>query len=187
MSYTSSIIFFFRGSAHGREENSNYALQSTLSLNNGMNNISLVDYSVLWLDFRVENSAKDQGDVAASSGVKKVHKFFLLPSHQNGGLTLTDLKAEIAKILGRRQGGPKIPMKYGRVDVSSHEERPPEGRLPDAGPPSPAVHLRQVFYRMGLSDKDIVALSGAHTLGRSRPERSGWGKPETKYTGVIRS
>jgi L-ascorbate peroxidase len=25
-------------------------------------------------------------------------------------------------------------------------------------------------------------LSGAHTLGRSRPERSGWGKPETKYT-----
>jgi L-ascorbate peroxidase len=35
---------------------------------------------------------------------------------------------------------------------------------------------------MGLDDKEIVALSGAHTLGRSRPERSGWGKPETKYT-----
>lgn len=30
--------------------------------------------------------------------------------------------------------------------------------------------------------QEIVALSGAHTLGRSRPERSGWGKPETKYT-----
>lgn len=83
----------------------------------------------------------------------------------------------------------------------------------DAGPPSPADHLRQVFYRMGLNDKvisfvshkdegcvlhsgnmsviltikllyvqEIVALSGAHTLGRSRPDRSGWGKPETKYT-----
>ncbi|KAM3255564.1 hypothetical protein ACQJBY_048663 [Aegilops geniculata] len=51
-----------------------------------------------------------------------------------------------------------------------------------AGPPSPAEHLREVFYRMGLNDKEIVALSGAHTLGRSRPERSGWGKPETKYT-----
>jgi L-ascorbate peroxidase len=51
-----------------------------------------------------------------------------------------------------------------------------------AGPPSPADHLRKVFYRMGLNDKEIVALSGAHTLGRSRPERSGWGKPETKYT-----
>lgn len=30
--------------------------------------------------------------------------------------------------------------------------------------------------------QEIVALSGAHTLGRSRPDRSGWGKPETKYT-----
>lgn len=30
--------------------------------------------------------------------------------------------------------------------------------------------------------QEIVALSGAHTLGRARPERSGWGKPETKYT-----
>lgn len=79
--------------------------------------------------------------------------------------------------------------------------------LLDAGPPSPASHLRDVFYRMGLNDKvighsnltwsfldnsvtiaepfdvqEIVALSGAHTLGRSRPDRSGWGKPETKYT-----
>lgn len=27
-----------------------------------------------------------------------------------------------------------------------------------------ALHLRDIFYRMGLSDKDIVALSGGHTL-----------------------
>ncbi|CDY41787.1 BnaC02g13690D [Brassica napus] len=80
-------------------------------------------------------------------------------------------------------GGPEIPMKYGRVDVSAPEQCPEEGRLPDAGPPSPGDHLREVFYRMGLNDQGlIVALSGAHTLGRSRPERSGWGKPETKYT-----
>lgn len=30
--------------------------------------------------------------------------------------------------------------------------------------------------------QEIVALSGAHTLGRATPERSGWGKLETKYT-----
>ena len=35
---------------------------------------------------------------------------------------------------------------------------------------------------MGLSDQDIVALSGAHTLGRARPDRSGFGKESTKYT-----
>lgn len=28
-------------------------------------------------------------------------------------------------------------------------------------------HLKDVFHRMGLSDKDIVALSGAHTLVNS--------------------
>lgn len=79
-------------------------------------------------------------------------------------------------------GGPRIPMKYGRVDAAGPEDCSKEGNLPDAGPPSPADHLRKVFYRMGLNDQEIVALSGAHTLGRSRPERSGWGKQETKYT-----
>ncbi|KIZ06814.1 hypothetical protein MNEG_1131 [Monoraphidium neglectum] len=85
-------------------------------------------------------------------------------------------------------GGPAIPLRYGRVDVESPEDCAPEGRLPSAGHPfsdgskTPADHLRKIFYRMGLNDKDIVALSGAHTLGRSRPERSGWGKEETKYT-----
>jgi hypothetical protein len=27
-------------------------------------------------------------------------------------------------------GGPKIPMKYGRVDVTGPEQCPPEGKLP---------------------------------------------------------
>jgi L-ascorbate peroxidase len=27
-------------------------------------------------------------------------------------------------------GGPKLPMKYGRVDVTAAEQCPPEGRLP---------------------------------------------------------
>ncbi|KAF3337743.1 putative L-ascorbate peroxidase 6 [Carex littledalei] len=98
------------------------------------------------------------------------------------GVTYADLFQLASATAIEEAGGPKIPMKYGRVDVTGPEQCPPEGKLPDAGPPSPAQHLRDVFYRMGLDDKDIVALSGAHTLGRSRPERSGWGKPETKYT-----
>ncbi|CAK9166834.1 unnamed protein product [Ilex paraguariensis] len=56
-------------------------------------------------------------------------------------------------------------------------ELPPEGRLPNATKGSD--HLRDVFGRMGLSDKDIVALSGGHTLGRCHKERSGFEGPWT--------
>ncbi|KAL9252467.1 L-ascorbate peroxidase 2, cytosolic-like protein, partial [Drosera capensis] len=52
-------------------------------------------------------------------------------------------------------GGPEVPFHPGR-EVSSD-------------------HLRDVFIKqMGLSDKDIVALSGGHTLERCRKERSGF-------------
>ncbi|KAK8947964.1 hypothetical protein KSP40_PGU018796 [Platanthera guangdongensis] len=98
------------------------------------------------------------------------------------GVTYADLFQLASATAVEEAGGPKIPMKYGRLDITGPEQCPEEGKLPAAGPPSPASHLREVFYRMGLDDKEIVALSGAHTLGRSRPERSGWGKPETKYT-----
>lgn len=54
---------------------------------------------------------------------------------------------------------------------------PAPGRLPDAsqGP----QHLRDVFYRMGFNDQEIVALSGAHTLGRCHVVRSGYDGPWT--------
>jgi hypothetical protein len=64
----------------------------------------------------------------------------------------------------------KIPMRYGQRDIAGPEDCVNEGNLPDAGPPSSAEDLHKVFYQMGLSDQDIVALSGAHTLGRSRLE-----------------
>ena len=85
-------------------------------------------------------------------------------------------------------GGPEIPMRYGRKDAPGPESETPEGNLPAGGAPwpkgaaGPAEHLREVFYRMGLDDKEIVALSGAHTLGRAKPSRSGFGKEITKYT-----
>lgn len=41
-----------------------------------------------------------------------------------------DLKFQVAALLFQEAGGPKIPMRYGRVDVSGPEECPEEGRLP---------------------------------------------------------
>ncbi len=78
-------------------------------------------------------------------------------------------------------GGPIIPMRYGRIDVNSPSMCHPVGasNLPHPAGPwklPPEDHLREVFYRMGFTDKEIVVLSGAHTLGRVRPERSGFGK-----------
>ncbi|KAF3780892.1 L-ascorbate peroxidase T [Nymphaea thermarum] len=120
----------------------------------------------------------------ANAGLLNALKLLQPIKDKYSSVTYADLFQLASATAIEEAGGPKIPMKYGRVDVTGPEQCPEEGRLPDAGPPSPAEHLREVFYRMGLNDKEIVALSGAHTLGRSRPERSGWGKPQTKYTEV---
>ncbi|XP_043722233.1 probable L-ascorbate peroxidase 6, chloroplastic/mitochondrial isoform X2 [Telopea speciosissima] len=119
---------------------------------------------------------------AANAGLVNALKLLQPIKDKYPSVTYADLFQLASATAVEEAGGPKIPMKYGRFDVSAPEQCPPEGKLPDAGPPSPVGHLRDVFYRMGLDDKEIVALSGAHTLGRSRPERSGWGKPVTNYT-----
>ncbi|KAF3523456.1 hypothetical protein F2Q69_00051790 [Brassica cretica] len=119
---------------------------------------------------------------AANAGLVNALKLIEPIKEKYSNISYADLFQLASATAVEEAGGPEIPMKYGRVDVSAPEQCPEEGRLPDAGPPSPADHLREVFYRMGLNDKEIVALSGAHTLGRSRPDRSGWGKPETNYT-----
>jgi L-ascorbate peroxidase len=73
--------------------------------------------------------------------------------------------------------GPKIPFRMGRKDATGPEACPEDGRLPAAEDHMP--QLRKTFYRMGLTDKDITVLSGAHTLGRCYKERSGYEGPWT--------
>jgi cytochrome c peroxidase len=79
-------------------------------------------------------------------------------------------------------GGPTIPFRLGRTDAESGETSPPDGRLPDADKgsrPKTVQHIRDVFYRMGFNDKEIVALLGAHALGRCHTDRSGYWGPWT--------
>ena len=66
--------------------------------------------------------------------------------------------------------------------MSSGESSPPDGRLPDAdrgNPPKTIEHIKAVFNRMGFSDRQMVALSGAHALGRCHENASGYWGPWT--------
>eukprot|EP00048_Salpingoeca_helianthica_P015622 m.227697 g.227697 ORF g.227697 m.227697 type:complete len:428 (+) comp17286_c0_seq1:35-1318(+) len=69
-------------------------------------------------------------------------------------------------------GGPKVKHKLGRTDAADGAKCPANGRIPDAS--KGADHVREMFYRMGMTDKEIVALCGAHTLGRCHLVRSGY-------------
>lgn len=89
-------------------------------------------------------------------------------------ITYADLYQLAGVVAVEVTGGPTIDFVPGRRDSMIS---PKEGRLPDAKRGAP--HLRDIFYRMGLSDKDIVALSGAHTLGRAHVDRSGFEGPWT--------
>ncbi len=82
-------------------------------------------------------------------------------------------------------GGPTVPWSSGRIDATDASAVTPDGRLPNAetsplgADPHDAEHLRTIFYRMGFDDREIVALSGAHALGRCHTTASGFDGPWT--------
>jgi len=95
------------------------------------------------------------------------------------GVTYADLWTYAGKVAIEYMGCTvEIPWKPGRVDYEKDDKAPPNGRLPDAT--QGAQHLRDVFYRMGFNDQEIVALSGAHTLGECHRDRSGFVGPWTR-------
>ncbi|DBB14327.1 TPA: hypothetical protein ACH3X3_004639 [Trebouxia sp. C0006] len=131
---------------------------------------------------------KPECDHAANAGViNLVHMMNEIKQH-HPQVSFADTFQLAAALSIEEAGGPKIPLRFGRVDVGEQTGCAKEGRLPGGGGPYPdgapdaATHLRNVFYRMGLNDQEIVVLSGAHTLGRAYPSRSGFGKDKTKYT-----
>ncbi|KAF9095419.1 heme peroxidase [Mortierella sp. AM989] len=74
-------------------------------------------------------------------------------------------------------GGPIVKWRAGRTD-GEEGSCPPDGRLPDASR-ADGQHSRDVFYKMGFNDQEIVALLGAHALGRCHRDRSGFDGPWT--------
>jgi cytochrome c peroxidase len=78
-------------------------------------------------------------------------------------ISYADLWSLAGAVAIQEMGGPTIKWRPGRSDLTA-EACTPDGRLPDAS--KTQDHLREIFYRMGFSDQEIVALSGAHALGR---------------------
>jgi L-ascorbate peroxidase len=146
---------------------------------------------------------KPEMSMGANAGLAKGMKYLNDVHSRNPLVSWADLIQMASAVAIELAGGPKIPMKYGRVAVTDPEECVgPTSRegfggnagLPDAKPPfgcgatTPAAHLRNVFSKkMGFTDQEIVALSGAHTIGRAFKERSGtcpfgYGESASKYT-----
>ena len=97
-------------------------------------------------------------------------------------ISYADLFAYVGVVAIETMGGPKLKFSYGRVDEMDPNAVTPDGRLPDAdvgdGPgPKERDHLRAIFNRMGFNDQEIVALSGAHALGRCHADASGYVGP----------
>ncbi|KAG2488477.1 hypothetical protein HYH03_012982 [Edaphochlamys debaryana] len=116
-------------------------------------------------------------DWAANAGLATARKLLEPIKAAHPWISYGDLWTLAGAVAIEDMGGPTIPWRAGRVDAPDGSKIVPDGRLPDAT--QGAKHLRDVFHRMGFDDKDIVALSGAHTLGRCHTDRSGFSGPWT--------
>jgi len=105
----------------------------------------------------------------------------LAPIAAKNGLSVADTWTLAGVTAIAHMGGPTIHWRSGRSD-SPTPTTVPDGRLPaaDKGETKKTLAgLREVFHRMGFTDKDIVALSGAHAVGRCHTNASGYWGPWT--------
>jgi len=113
----------------------------------------------------------------ANAGLK-VARDLLEPIKQKfPAITYADLYTLAGVVAIEELGGPKVVWRPGRSDAADGKSCAPDGRLPDAS--KGQDHVRQVFGRMGFNDQEMVALIGAHALGRCHTDRSGYDGPWT--------
>jgi len=136
-------------------------------------------------DKNVNNGGSNGGTIrfhpecshGANAGLKVARDFLEPIKQQNPGITYADLYTLAGVVAIESMGGPKVPWRAGRTDAKDGSACPPDGRLPDAE--KDQSHVRQVFGRMGFSDQEMVALIGAHAIGRCHKDRSGYDGPWT--------
>jgi cytochrome c peroxidase len=117
-----------------------------------------------------------EGDHGANAGLKAARDFLEPVKEAFPWITYSDLWILAGVCSIQEMQGPKIPYRAGRTDRDL-SFCTPDGRLPDAS--KDGSHIRAIFGRMGFGDKEMVALSGAHALGRCHTDRSGYDGPWT--------
>ncbi|MCJ1485161.1 hypothetical protein MMC06_005334 [Schaereria dolodes] len=115
---------------------------------------------------------ESEGGDPANAGLQHARVFLEPVKEKHSWITYADLWILGGVVAIKEMGGPTINFLGGRTDFVDDSKLPPRGRLPDGAQGS--EHLRHVFGRMGFSDQEIVALSGAHNLGRCHSDRSGF-------------
>ncbi|TIA89365.1 hypothetical protein E3P99_02145 [Wallemia hederae] len=76
----------------------------------------------------------------------------------------------------QEMGGPKTAWRPGRIDGTDEREAITE-RLPDGA--KDEGHIKNIFERLGFDDEEAVCLIGAHAVGRTHKDRSGFEGPWT--------
>jgi len=123
-----------------------------------------------------------EGDHGANAGLKAARDFLEPVKEEFPWITYSDLWTLAAVCAIQEMQGPVIPWRPGRADRDV-SYCTPDGRLPDGS--KDQTHLRGIFGRMGFNDQEIVALSGAHALGRCHTDRSGFEGPWTFSPTVV--
>lgn len=127
---------------------------------------------------------ESEGGDPANAGLQHARVFLEPVKAKHPWITYADLWTLAGVVAIKEMGGPDIPWQAGRTDYVDDSKLPPRGRLPDGA--QGADHLRWIFNRMGFNDQEIVALSGAHNLGRCHADRSGfdgaWVNAPTRFS-----
>jgi len=124
----------------------------------------------------------------ANAGLKDARSFLEPIKKKHPWISYADLWTLSGVVAVEAMGGPKVKWNPGRKDLTEEDVKrqqakagkspvPDNGRLPDAA--QGVKHIREVFNRMGFNDREIVALLGAHTVGRCHKDRSGYDGPWT--------
>jgi len=125
-----------------------------------------------------------ESEDGANAGLDHARARLEAIKEKHPNLSYADLWVLASYVAIEEMGGPAIEFKGGRSDAKDGSACPAVGRLPDAA--QGADHVRDVFYRMGFSDQEIVVLvGGGHAIGRCHTDRSGFDGPWTRAPTTI--